>query len=99
MEKEAIPTMSTATVKARNKKRYSLVSDENLINLMKVVGKAIEGTGRGIDRSCGQTLVGIFVLPTNNVIEIFKEASGTEKALLFNNVDVWMSFELSDLNP
>ena len=91
------PTFNKVLVKARGKKRYSLVADENLINLMKVVGKKIEGKSRGIDVAKGQQLFGIFVLPTNNVIEIFKDSTGSEQALLFNNIDVWMSFELSDL--
>lgn len=64
---------------------------------MKVVGKKVEGKSRGVDTAKGQQLFGIFVLPTNNIIEIFKDASGSEQALLFNNIDVWMSFELSDL--
>ncbi len=91
------PTFTKALVKARGKKRYSLVSDESLINLMKVVGKKIEGKSRGVDPAKGQQLFGIFILPTNNVIEIFKDARGTELAILYNNIDVWMSFELSDL--
>ncbi len=91
------PNFTKALVKARSKKRYSLVDDENLINLMKVVGRKIEGNSRGVDAAKGQRLFGIFILPTNNVIEIFKDSSGNEQALLFNNIDVWMSFELSDL--
>lgn len=66
---------------------------------MKVVGKKLTGSSRGVDESKGQILYGIFLLPTNNVIEIYRDPSGEERAILFNNVDVWMSFELSDLNP
>ncbi len=91
------PMFTKALVKARGKKRYTLVADEKLIDLMKVVGKKIDGKSRGVDPSKGQQLFGIFILPTNNVIEIFKDSSGSEQALLFNNIDVWMSFELSDL--
>lgn len=88
----------SATVKARTKKRFSLVIDENMINLMKTVGKKIPGASRGVDPSKGQVLFGVFLLPTNNVIEIYREPSGEERAILFNNIDVWLSFELSDLN-
>jgi len=94
---QKIPKLTKSLVKAQSKKRYSIVADENLINLMKVVGKKIEGKSRGVDASKGQHLFGIFVLPTNNVIEVFRDSTGREHAILFNNIDVWMSFELSDL--
>lgn len=95
--KAHIPEFFRATVKTPRKKRFSLVNDENFITLMKAVGRRFSDEGRSVDKSKGETLLGVYVLPTNNVIEIIKDADNNEFAVLFNNIDVWMSFELSDL--
>lgn len=95
--KEKSPALNRMTFKARSKKRYSLVTDENFISLMKAVGKPIVGPSRSVDKARGETLLGVYLLPTNNVIEIIKDAENKEKAVLFNNIDVWVSFELSDM--
>jgi hypothetical protein len=96
--REKTPTLNRTTIKARRKKRYSLVTDENFITLMKAVGKRIESPGRSVNESRGEKLLGVYILPTNNVIEIFTDADANEKAVLFNNIDVWISFEPSDMD-
>jgi hypothetical protein len=85
------PEFHTVTIKAKSKKRLSLVVDPSLLNLMKVVGKALVSLPR-TKAAKGETLVGIFVLPTNNVVEIFQDADGEEKGHVFASLDVWMNY-------
>ena len=85
------PTFHTVTVKAKSKKRLSLVVDESLLNLMKVVGKPLQFPAQA-PAAPDETLVGIFMLPTNNVVEIYRTRDGQEKGHVFANLDVWMNF-------
>lgn len=84
------PEFQTVTFKVRSKKRLTLVDDPTLLNLMKVVGKAIQQPGQ-ITPEPGETLIGVFLLPTNNVVEILVTATGQEKGHVFANLDVWMN--------
>ncbi len=85
------PEFQTVTIKAKSKKRVSVVLDEALLNLMKVVGKEIQGSPQSKAEK-GEILVGIFVLPTNNVVEIYRTSGGPEKGHVFANLDVWMNY-------
>ncbi len=85
------PEFQTVTIKAKSKKRVSVVTDEALLNLMKVVGKALQGPPKSNPEK-GEGLIGIFVLPTNNVVEIYRTPGGQEKGLVFANLDVWMNY-------
>lgn len=85
------PEFRTVTWRAKAKKRFALVTDPAVLSLMKVVGKALTGDARFADGGHG-TLVGVFALPTNNVIEIYADDGGCEKGFLFTSLDVWMSW-------
>lgn len=85
------PEFRIVTIKAKSKRRISLVVDESLIELMKVVGKTLNGPPQAIPEP-EETLVGIFALPTNNVVEIYRTRHGQEKGYVFANLDVWMNF-------
>lgn len=89
------PEFHTVTIKAKSKKRLSLVVDEALLSLMKVVGKALK-SGSHMKPVAGESLIGIYVLPTNNVVEIFQTADGHEKGHVFANLDVWMNYGEGD---
>jgi len=90
-------SFATVTHRARGKKRYSVLVDRELMAMMCSVGQAIEeGDGRekSARRPAGATgrLVGIWVLPTNNVLELYRGLDGSEIGYLFTSLDVWMSF-------
>ena len=85
------PQFHTVTIKAKSKKRVSVVDDAELLNLMKVVGKALKSTAQ-IGPASGEQLIGIYVLPSNNVVEIYRDADGWEKGHVFASLDVWMNF-------
>lgn len=85
------PEFHTVTFRARGKKRMTVIEDQTLLDMMRKVGRRL--TVNVVARSGGAgELQGAFMLPNNNVVEIFKVASGTEKGYVFANLDVWMSY-------
>ena len=89
------PSHKTITIKAKTKKRYSLIDDASLLTLMVTVGRKTELTPQ-MREAADMSLEGIYLLPTNNILELFVDQSGKQRGYLFNNIDVWLSFNQSD---
>jgi hypothetical protein len=58
---------------------------------MTSVGRKIDAPGQ-IREEKGLSRDGVYLLPTNNVLEAFVDAEGKPRGYLFNNLDVWISF-------
>lgn len=95
MQHPKYPGSKTITVKAKTKKRYSLVDDPSLLNLMTNVGRKTNLAAQVRD-AAGMTLEGVYVLPTNNILELFVDSQGKQRGYLFNNLDVWISFNQNE---
>ena len=85
----------TVTIKAKTKKRFSMVADASLLNLMKTVGRKLQGPAQMRDED-PKTLDGIYLLPTNNILEVYVDPDGKTRGYLFNNLDVWMSYSQTE---
>lgn len=90
MDQPKHPANKTITVKAKTKKRFSVIDDASVLSLMTTVGRKIDAPGR-IRAEDGLVLDGVYLLPTNNVLETFVDAEGKPRGYLFNNLDVWIS--------
>ena len=91
------PAHKTVTHKSRSKKRFARVDDTSLIQVLKAAGKPIEGEGRARGAVAGGKLVGIYSLPTNNIMELYEAGDRAPVAFVFASLDVWMSFGPEDL--
>jgi hypothetical protein len=86
------PIFETVTYQVRSKKRYTPLNDRALLELVKTAGIPLAGTPR-LAALAGGKLVGIYVLPSNNVVEIYAAADGSgDTGYLFPSLDVWMTF-------
>lgn len=91
-------SLATVTHKSRSKKRFARVDDPSLIEILRGSGKPIKGSPRAEAALKGALLVGIYSLPSNNVMELYEDATGTGPvAYIFSSLDVWMSFSPEDL--
>lgn len=88
---EKKPNFTTTTIKALNKKRFTLVHDVALLNLMKTVGRETKFTAK-VTQEAAVNLDGVFLLPTNNIVEIYQENGQAVRGYLFNNLDVWLTY-------
>jgi hypothetical protein len=91
MDQPKHPANKTITVKAKTKKRFSVIVDASLLSLMTAVGRKIDAPRR-VPNEDGLALDGVYLLPTNNVLEAFVDAEGKPRGYLFNNLDVWISY-------
>ncbi len=85
------PDFETLTHQVRSKKRFAPIADRALLDLMKASGQRLVAAPR-LAAEGGGALVGIYALPTNNVVEIYIAPDGSEVGYLFCNLDVWMTF-------
>ena len=86
------PEFHTVTFRARGKKRMTVVEDQTLLDMMRKVGRPLTINVVAHSGGAGE-LLGAFMLPNNNVVEILKVSDGTEKGYVFANLDVWMTFD------
>jgi hypothetical protein len=77
--------------RSRLKTRVTAVNDRTLAALMKAAAKRIDGPPRAFPGST--RLEGVFLLQTNNVLEVYKTPEGKLSGYLFNNLDVWLTYE------
>jgi hypothetical protein len=89
------PTLKITTIthRCRAKRRFTVVDDQDLVSLMRSVGRPLQGASR-METVTGAPAEGIYALPTNNVLEIYSANDGRITGYLFNNLDVWMTFVL-----
>ena len=85
------PVFTTVTYRAKSKPRFALVDDAALLGVMRQAGVALTESPRLQAETDGE-LVGIFALPTNNVLEVYRRDDGQEVGILFTSLDVWMTY-------
>src|SRR4051812_38034191 len=90
------PAHRTVTHKSRSKKRFARIEDPAVIQVLQGAGKPIGGVPRARAGVSGGTLVGIFALPSNNVMELYETTEHGRVAFVFSSLDVWMSFDPED---
>jgi hypothetical protein len=88
---------TTVTHKSRSKKRVARIEDAALIQVLQGAGKSIAGEARARSGAVGASLLGVFALPTNNVMELYETRDRGLVAFVFSSLDVWMSFAPEDL--
>ena len=86
------PVFRTVTHHAKAKPRFALVDDASLLEMMRQAGVALSERPRRAGATHGE-LIGVFALPTNNVLELYRRPDGQEVGILFTSLDVWMTYD------
>lgn len=91
------PKFTTVTFKCRYKARCVCIEDSSIIEAMVSSGRRFAGEARAQAGFKDAAFAGIFLLPTNNVMELYKAKGSHPVAIVFSGLDVWLSFAPDDL--